>query len=520
MFTTDSSSAMPSPAAPRIAILGFSIECNKFAPPATKAHFVARTYLEGDDIVREARGATPTMLPETPGFVAAMDAAGPWQPVGIALAMTEPNGPVEHAFFVELLDTMTRRLKAALPLDGVYFCAHGAAITTEEDDPEGVMFERLRRVVGPGVPVVATFDLHANVSDPMVDPIDAFIGYRTNPHLDMRERGAEAAGAMRELLAGLKTERVRLRLPIVPPTVTMLTAAGPYAEMIELGQRRQEEMHPAIMNVSVMGGFAYSDTAKNGLSVIVTARGDKAAATALAREIAQYGWDNRARFYPKLTPLDGAVGQALVAGRDPGLPALCFADVADNPGGGGRGNTMSLLRAFAEAGVQGALFGIIYDPPLAAEAHRHGLHYNFEARFNRDETTNFSEPWRAPARVAALHDGNCVGRRGIYAGLRLALGPCAALAIGGITVVVVSHRMQCADPVFFEMMGLDIAKARSVAVKSRGHFRGGFDEFFGPDRIIEVDLPGLTSPMLARFEWTRLPRPVVPLDEGVEFSLR
>ena len=81
---------------PRIAILGFSIECNKFAPPATKAHFLARTYLEGDDILEEARGATPTMLPETPGFVAAMDAAGPWQPVGIALAMSEPNGPVEH----------------------------------------------------------------------------------------------------------------------------------------------------------------------------------------------------------------------------------------------------------------------------------------------------------------------------------------------------------------------------------------------------------------------------------------
>src|SRR6266853_4527512 len=263
--------AMP-PAIPRIAILGFSIECNKFAPPATKAHFLARTYLEGDDIVREARAPTPTMLPETPGFVAAMDTAGPWHPIGIALAMSEPNGPVEHGFFAELLGTIARRLQAALPLDGVYICAHGAGLTTEEDDPEGVLFETVRRIVGPDVPVVATFDLHANVSDRMVDRIDAFIGYRTNPHLDMRERGSEAAAALRELLAGAKTERVRLRLPIVPPTVTLLTAAGPYAEMIELGQRR---LNPKIMNVSVMGGFAYSETAKNGLSVVVTSRGDK-----------------------------------------------------------------------------------------------------------------------------------------------------------------------------------------------------------------------------------------------------
>ncbi len=510
---------MPPPAIPRIAILGFSIECNKFAPPATKAHFLARTYLEGEAIIEEARGPTPTMLPETPGFVSAMDAAGPWQPIGIALAMSEPNGPVEHGFFAELLATISRRLKAALPLDGVYICAHGAALTTAEDDPEGVLFETVRHIVGPGVPVVATFDLHANVSDRMVDLIDAFIGYRSNPHLDMRERGIEAAAALRELLAGTKTARVRLRLPIVPPTVTLLTAAGPYAEMIALGQRRREQLCPAIMNVSVMGGFAYGDTAKNGLSVIVTSRGDRETAASLAREIAQYGWDNRARFYPRLTPLDEAVEQALAAGRDPARPALAFADVADNPGGGARGNTMFLLRAFAEAGVKGALFGIIYDPDLAAEAHAHGLHYHFEARFNRAETTKFSEPWTTPARVAALSDGNCVGRRGIYAGLRLVLGPCAALAIGGITVVVVSHRVQCADPVFFEMMGLDIAKARSVAVKSRGHFRGGFDEFFGPDLIVEVDLPGLTSPILARFEWTRLPRPVIPLDNGVEFKL-
>jgi microcystin degradation protein MlrC len=507
---------MPDVANPRVAVLGFSIECNKFAPPATKAHFATRTYLEGDAIIEEARSPTPTMLPETPGFVAAMDAAGPWQPVGIALAMAEPNGPVEHGFFTELLATISERLEEALPLDGVYFCAHGAALTTEEDDPEGVLFEEIRGIVGPEVPVVATFDLHANVSDRMVDLIDAFIGYRTNPHLDMRERGEEAAAVMRELLAGAKTQRVRLRLPIVPPSVTMLTAAGPYAEMIRLGQER---MTPEIMNVSVMGGFAYADTAKNGLSVIVTSRGDKAAADRLAREIAQYGWDQRARFYAKLTSLEEAVEKALAAGRDRSRPALCFADVADNPGGGGRGNTMYLLKAFAEAGVADALFGIIYDPPLAAEAHGHGLHYNFTAAFNRDETTKFSEKWSTPARVAALSDGNCVGRRGIYAGQRLVLGPCAALAIGGIRVVVVSRRLQCADPIFFEMMGLGVARARSVAVKSRGHFRGGFDEFFAPEQIVEVDLPGLTSPMLGRFDWTRLPRPVIPLDDGVEFSL-
>jgi microcystin degradation protein MlrC len=505
---------MHEPSSPRVAILGFSIECNKFAPVATKAHFTARTYLEGEAILAEARTAAPRMLAETPGFVAAMDASGSWMPVGIALAMTEPNGPVEHSFFVELLATIERRLRVALPVDAVYICSHGAAVTTEEDDPDGLLSERVRQIVGAQVPIAATLDLHANVSERMVRALDAFIGYRTNPHLDMRERGAEAAAAIREMLAGLRPQAAFIRLPIVPPTVTMLTASGPYAEMIDLGQRR---MNPEILNVSVMGGFAYADTADNGLAVVVTARRDRRAAENLAREIAELGWANRARFYPRLTARDEAVDKALAAGRDRSLPALCFADVADNPGGGGRGNTIFLLRALYEAGVESALLGVFYDPSLAAEAHRYGLHYRFDARFNREETTKFSEPWIAPARIAALSDGNCVGRRGIYGGMQLDLGPCAALQIGGVTVVVVSHRVQCADPVFFEMMGLDIARARSVVVKSRGHFRGGFDEFFGPGQIVEVDLPGLTSPMLNRFDWKRLPRPVIPLDDNVEW---
>jgi microcystin degradation protein MlrC len=377
------------------------------------------------------------------------------------------------------------------------------------------LFEMVRGIVGPDVPIAATLDLHANVSERMVQSIDAFIGYRTNPHLDMRERGAEAAAVIREMLAGVKPQSAFIRLPIVPPTVTMLTAAGPYAEMIDLGQRR---MNPEIMNVSVMGGFAYGDTAKNGLCVVVTARRNRHAAEILAREIAELGWANRARFYPRLTSLEDVVARALAVGHNPSLPALAFADVADNPGGGGRGNTTFLLRAFHEAGVPGALLGVYYDPPLAAEAHQRGIGAPFEARFNRSETTRFSEPYTAPAKVVALTDGNCVGRRGIYAGLRLELGPCAALQVGGITVVVISHRVQCADPIFFEMMGLDIGRARSVVVKSRGHFRGGFDEFFGPEQIVEVDLPGLTSPMLNRFDWKRLPRPVIPLDDNVEWQ--
>jgi microcystin degradation protein MlrC len=504
---------------PRIALLGFSIECNRFAPVATEVDFTGRTLLRGDAMVGDARSAAPHMLGELPGFIADMDAAGAWEPVPILLAMAEPNGPVEQTFFERLLAEWEDRLRAAGRLDGVYCVLHGAGLTTTDHDPEGTILGLVRRIVGPDVPVVASYDLHANVSAANVDLVNAYIGYRTNPHLDMRERGAESAQMMRVLLSGTKTHVARVRLPIVPPTVSMLTGKDaherPYGEMIDLGQQRMHEAPYAgrVLNVSVMGGFAYADTPFNGLTIVVTAT-EPAAAQSLAREIAAAGWARRDRFRATLTALDEAVRLA----TERAAPALIFADVADNPGGGGRGNTMWILEAFVRAGVQDALVGVIHDPVLATEAHRLGEGASFSACFNRDGGDEFSRPFSAPAVVRRLRDAPIQGRRGIYARNTLDIGRSAALRIDGITVVVVSNRFQCADPMFFEAFGLDIGRARIVVVKSRGHFRGGFDEFFRHEQVVEVDAPGLTSPVLSRFSWRHLPRPVLPIDETASWS--
>ncbi len=463
------------------------------------------------------------MLPETPGFVAAMDAAGPWQPVGIALAMSEPNGPVEHDFFEELLATIERRLTAALPVDGVYICAHGAAVTTEEDDPEGVLFEMVRAHRRSGR--AGRRDLRS--ARQRVGPHGRYDRrlYRlphepASRHARARRRGGRASCA--NCSPASKTERVRVRLPIVPPTVTLLTAAGPYAEMIELGQRRQAEIGPAIINVSVMGGFAYCRHREERPH----RRRDRAPRRARDARLRwparsrSYGWDNRARFYPTLTSLDEAVAEGARGGARSGAAGARASPMSPTiPAAAGAATRCTCCAPSPRPGSRGrcsASSTTRRSPPRRTATGCTTISTRVSIATRRRISPSPGPRRRA---VAALSDGNCVGRRGIYAGLRLALGPCAALAIGGITVVVVSHRVQCADPIFFEMMGLDIGKARVVAVKSRGHFRGGFDEFFGPDQIVEVDLPGLTSPMLNRFDWTRLPRPVIPLDEGVEFSL-
>ena len=503
----------------RIAILGFMLETNGFAPVAAEAEFREKLYLAGDDLLADIRSPASRGSGTVQGFVEAMDAEADWEPVPILLTGAGASGPADQAFFEAVVAEMVDRLEAAGPLDGVFISQHGAASATGEFDPDGVMFAAVRRAVGDAVPVIATLDLHANVSQRMVDETDLLVAFLTNPHVDQVERGREAAGAMLEMLGGMRTARAFVRLPILPPSVSLLTSHGPYAEAIHRGQ---ELVDDTILNVSVCGNFSLADSPKNGMSVIVTARETdnergQAAANRAAEELAALLWRERHRFVANLTPIETATAMAVAASRQSGRPSLLFADVADNPGGGARGNTTHILKAFHEASVTGAALAVFYDAELAAEAHALGEGAEFIARFNRAEPHPLSEPFEAPARVMALTDGVIVGRRGPVAGRTVDLGPSARLRLPtqgdeGIDVIVISIRQQCHEPRMLESFGIDIAALRVLVVKSRGHFRAAFDEVFAPEQIVEVDAPGLVTPVLERVPFRHVPRPIYPLD--------
>ena len=500
---------------PRVAIVGVILESNRRSPPAGEEDFRSLYWLEGDEIMEACRAESPFVALESSAFVKAMDATGPWEPVPILLAASHPAGPIE----ADLIDAFVARigagLEAAGPLDAVYISNHGGMTAMNGEDPDGEIIAASREAVGPDTPIVVTLDLHGNISERMVDDCDLIVGYRTNPHVDMVERGEEAAMSLRLILAGLAVPKSAfIRLPLTPASVALLTAEGPYADMIDYGQRRQAEMAGEILNVSLFGGFVFSDVSKNGVAIVVTARRNVAKARALAREIAERGWEDRARFRKRLMSIADAVAMALDRDRDP----VIFSDSGDNPGGGGTGRTTAFLKALHEAGPQDVLYGSFYDKPLAEAAHAAGEGATISARFNSHSGGPDDLPFEVEAEVVGLHSGDVVGRVGSEQGRTLRLGPSAALRIGGITVVVISDRSQTRDPVFFEMFGLDIAKAHTVVVKSRGHFRAGFLPWFPPERVFEIDTDGFTSPVLERFEWAGLPRPVYPLDEDTAWT--
>lgn len=506
---------------PRVALCGIALESNAMSPVTTETDFKSHCYLMGSELLESARAEVSNASMEMRGFVQTMDVTGPWDPVPLTLTGSHPWGPVEHGFFTTVVDEIVSNLRATSDVDAVFVANHGAMVSTKTFDPDGEMYAAIRAVVGPTVPIIGTLDLHGNISERMVESTQLLVAYQTNPHVDMYERGEEAALATRGMLAGAVTPHSAfIRMPMTPASVTLLSSTGPYADLIDYGQRRKRELAGAILNVSILGGFVFGDTPKNGIAIIVTGRHALEPAQQLAREIAHRAWDDRRRFQKQLTSVAQGVDMALENARHLNQPALIYSDAGDNPGGGGGGNTTELLTALVEAKVQRVLYGSFFDAALAKDVLNAGIGATFEAVFNRDET-QFAPRYAVPAEVIAVSQETFTGRLGIYQGRVIDTSPTAAIRIGGehgITVVVQSARYQTADPMFFEHLGLDIRAARIVCVKSRGHFRAGFFPWFEPEQVYEIDTQGLTSPVLDRIEWKNLPRPVFPIDQDAHWT--
>ena len=484
----------------RIGICGLALESNRFAPATRLADFESYAWLEGTALAEALR-----RNPSLSRFAARMDdrMAGAWQPVPLLLAVAESGGPVAAADLDHMIDRLCRLVAEAGDLDGLFVYGHGAGTTSDDGDMDGRYLSALRAVVGPFVPIVAVLDYHANISDAMMAAIDLPIGYRTNPHMDIADRCADAADVLIDLIAGRRVHVSWLRLPLITPQVVQRTAVEPMRGLM----RRAEAWADRLAGVSVFPGFALGDTPDNGLTVTAASWGEPAPARTAVLELADLAWRRRAAFKTDLVPVDRAVALAQAAAAP-----ILLADIADNPGGGGRGNTPHLMRALKAAGVEGVQIAPVFDPALVARTDGLTPGDAFDAVFNAGETARYSGAYATPARLVRRTDGAFDDTVGMGRGQRTQLGASCLIDIGGILVGVSSRRRQTLSVDYFRHFGLVPEDARVLVVKSRGHFRAGFEHLIPPNRVFEVDAPGLVTANLARVPWRFLTRPIYPLD--------
>lgn len=497
---------------PKIAIGRISHETNTFSPvPTTLASFQeGEGILEGDALVREHTGAKTGL-----GGFLEVASGERWQIIGTLAAGATPSGNVAAAAHASLRDRLVARLDAAGPVDGVLLHLHGAMCSEGAPDAEGDICRHVRAAVGPEVPVIVELDLHGNMTASFCESVDGVFVYRTNPHVDPYERGVDAARCLARILRGeLPRPKVYIaKPPMLPPTINMRTAEGPMHDLLEEG--RAWEGRPHIVDVSVFGGFPYADFDQAGTSVLVTAT-DPAAGRECADVMGRRAWELREAFLKPLPSVPDAVEHALrlVAGN-PGKP-VALADVADNPGGGGTGDTTELLRELVRRRARGAV-ACVWDPETARQAGQAGLGGTAAFRIGGKVAPEaFGAPVEVTGRVAHLSDGEFVGTGPVVRGRKMRCGPTAQIDAGGLKVVVTSVRHAANDRGFFRVAGVQPESEPLLAIKSRGHFRADFEPI--AHAIIEVDAPGAANPNLDRFRFAHVRRPIWPLDRDLAWS--
>jgi len=499
----------------RIAIGGFQHETNTFAPsPADYAAFEAGGGWPGVQYGESLFAAVGGANIPAAGAIDALRAAG-HQLVGTAWAAASPSAQVTDDAYERIAGELVERLEAALPLEGVYLDLHGAMVSGRFDDGEGELLRRVREVVGPRVPVAASLDLHCNFTRAMFAGADAFVAYRSYPHVDMAATGARAA----QLLDGMLRRGARLAgawhsldyLTGLPSQCSFIEPCkGLYADLAAL-----EAKHGAVL--SFTPGFPMADFAECGMAVL--GYGDDANSVARAVEALRGRVaDAEKDFALELHLPEDAVARARARG-EPGRPVV-LADTQDNPGAGGNGDTTGLLRALVGQRAEGAALGLLIDKESAAQAHEAGLGATLALSLGGKSRIPGDSPFQGEFTVERLGDGKFTCTGPMFKGFRMTLGNMALLrskSAPGVRVVIASRKVQAADQEMFRHVGIEPVRERILALKSSVHFRADFEPMAKEVLVVKAPGPALADP--TEFKWTKLRkgvrlRPLGPAHAG------
>lgn len=493
----------------RIFVAGFHHETNTFAPsPADWEAFTCGAgypaYARGDAML--ARMApTSTALG---GFAAqALEHGWTLQPSVWAGAM--PSNRVTTDAFericAELVDDLQRG-----GFDAVFLDLHGAAAAECADDAEGELLARIRAVVGPAMPIVASLDLHANVSARMLALATAMTAYRTYPHVDMRETGARAARMLARRLVPAATARAMHaeRVPFLLPLNAQCTLMQPAASAIALIEQI-EARHDVELNFAM--GFAAADVADCGPVLFGYGVDPTLVREAVRKLHTEVAVTRRADWKLDLLAPDDAVERAIALALPSDAPVV-IADTQDNPGAGGDANTTGLLHALlrADAGtrLQGRVaLGLLFDPEAARAAVGAGVGASVALRLGRSVSTwsgaSTEPPVEATVRVLAVSDGVVAMHGPMTAGATMQLGPSACVELQGIKVLVSSAKAQMLDLDLYRYLGVEPATMKLLVNKSSVHFRAAFAPIAAHILVAKAAGPMAADP--GDLPWTQLP---------------
>ncbi len=422
-----------------------------------------------------------------------------WQVVEGLSAFATPSGLTVRKVHEDLRDEILATLKAALPVDAVMLSLHGAMVADGYDDCEGDLVCRIRDIVGPDVPIAAEFDLHCHLSRRLIENLIGLVIYKEYPHTDFRERAEEVWKIMEAKLEG----RADPVISIFDCRMVGLyhTTREPMRSFVD--RMSALEGKNGVLSVSLGHGFPWGDVPAEGTRVVVVTDGRKAEGDMLSEKLGRELWSLRDEVTPRYVEMEDAITEALTCKKGPAV----IADMADNPGGGGPGDSTFIVRRLLERGIGMAAVGGIWDPVATGVCVGAGEGAKFALRIGGKTGPTSGDPLDLNVEVKRIvRDASVKG----LGGAPRYIGDAVWVHAEGIDFVLHSARSQNVTPDFFEKVGIDPMSKRILVVKSMQHFHAGYAPI--AEKVIYAASPGTLIWDMTKLPYKKIARPVWPID--------
>ena len=493
----------------RIAVGQLWQETNTFNPaPTTRADFEAFGVVRGAELIERMADTN-----ELGGFIQSLR-AWPEQPdvVGLVRLPAWPGGLATAATFAWLRDELTDALRQSLPVDAVLLALHGSLAADGTPDVEGAILDAVRALIGTKTPLVATLDLHANVTERMVRAADALVLYHTAPHIDVFETGQRGAAVLRRILGGARPVVAFQKLPLVVP-VERANTQDP--ESISYGIRetlQSWEGDPRVLAAGLATVQPWLDIPDLGAAVVVVTDGDAELARARCAEMAAFVWDRRRDYLSELASVEEGVRIAFAEPN--GLVVL--GDGADATTSGSPGDGNHLLREMLKYDWPRPALVTLVDPELVTGAAERGVGAEFSALLGGKRDHRFSTPLPAVVHIKKLFDARFVMTGHLARNMPIDMGPSAVLKIANVHIVVTSRSGPHFSPLLFQTAGIDPFAAQLLVAKSPCGFRAAYQG--RAKKMVVVRTSGCAPSDFWRYPFHQIPRPLWPWDEIGEWT--
>jgi microcystin degradation protein MlrC len=494
----------------KLVIAQMKHETNTYSPvPTPIGRFSSLGPLppEGEEAIRAYRGTGSALG----AFLQLAEEVGAEVDVPIA-ASAWPSGHVEDAAF----EHIANRICAAVArgCDAVLLDLHGAMVTQSHEDGEGELLRRIR-AIAPQVPIGVALDMHTNLYDGMAQCATAIAGYQTYPHVDMHGTGLRAGRAILAQLAGKARPTMAWgRQPMLPHVMRQGSDDSPNKEI----QARCKEMEAqGALSASVFVGFPNADIEFAGLSAVVVTDGDEALARRWCDDLLAMAWAAREQFVYRIEPLAESMAraQALAAAKPPGAGPVVLLDHSDNCASGGTMDTMTVLGAILDAGLEDVAAFAIFDPEAAQAMQQAGIGaeitLSLGGKLDMPAIGLKGQPRTVSGRVKLLCDGQFRNQGPMAAGEHNDMGLTAVLDTGKVEIVVISNHVEPHDLAAFTAVGISPQRKRFVMLKSRVHWRAGLRSL--AHAVVECAGTGVCTSDYDLLAFQHVRRPIYPLDK-------